>query len=259
MLLRQHSLSSDALRKLTAGQLLAVHVPAYHAPEVCEELAERILKQSDGAYRRIYESNVRAFTETNGDAEARRLYLNASASVMAEIRHLCHPLASPVDRLRCELDELWPAGARLLRVGGSALVFGMARVWRGGAEAHPHLDVLRLSAPDVNHAPTFTEQLGVNIYLRVPDNDSGNAGMLELWNLGLADGDVIGESTWGTYGYQRKDLPPPEVRIQPKAGDLVMLRTTRVHAVQPTRVGERVTLSGFVGHTGVAHPLLLWS
>jgi hypothetical protein len=259
MLVHQDVLSSEAVGKLVSGEALAVHVPAYHSPELCEEIAARVLARMKSGYQRIYESNVRAFTETNGDADGRRRYLADSASVMAEVRDSCHPLASPIDRLRCELDELWPGGARLLRHDSQALVFGMVRVWRNGAEARPHLDVLRNSAPDVPDALAFTDQIGVNVYLRVPQNESGDEGALELWDLGLADSNLIGEGLWGTYGYRRELLPEPGIVVRPRVGDLVMLRTTRVHAVRPTHSGERVTFSGFIGHSSRNEPLLLWS
>ncbi|GAA4097313.1 2OG-Fe(II) oxygenase [Nonomuraea soli] len=259
MLLRHDRLSSDALRELATGKVLALHVPEYHAPDLCTEIVERILDGMGKGYRRIYESNVRAFTETRGDAETRRAYLATAIEVMAEIRRSCHPLASPVDRLRCELDELWPGGACLLRLEENALVFGMVRVWRGGAQAHPHLDVLRESAPDVRDAAGFTEQLGVNIYLRMPAQEHDSEGALELWDFGLMDEAVIGRSSWGTYGYRRETLPNPTIRIRPAVGDLIILRTTRLHAVQPTCDGERITLSGFIGCSGPDEPLRLWS
>ncbi|MFJ7074429.1 2OG-Fe(II) oxygenase [Streptomyces sp. NPDC098781] len=259
MLVRQDALSSEALGKLVDGEALAVQVPAYHSPELCEEIAGRVLARLGSGYQRIYESNVRAFTETNGDVDARREYLAESASLMSDVRESCHPLASPIDKLRCELDELWPGGARLLRHEARALVFGMVRVWRNGAEARPHLDVLRESAPDVLEAQKFTDQIGVNIYLRVPEGAGDGEGALELWDLGLADSELIGDGLWGTYGYRREALPSPEVVVRPQVGDLVMLRTTRMHAVRPTCSGERVTFSGFIGHSSGSDPLLLWS
>lgn len=258
MLVRQDVLSSDAVTKLVDGKALAVHVPAYHSPDLCEEIAARILARIGSRYKRIYESNVPAFTETNGDADARRSYLAGSAALMAKVRASCYPLASPIDRLRCELDELWPGGARLLRYESRALVFGMVRVWRNGAEARPHLDVLQKSAPDVPEAHKFTDQIGVNLYLRVPRGED-DEGALELWDLGIDDSALIGDGLWGTYGYQREGLPEPTVVVRPQVGDLVMLRTTRVHAVRPTSSGQRVSLSGFVGHSSRSDPLMLWS
>ncbi|MEV6384392.1 2OG-Fe(II) oxygenase [Streptomyces sp. NPDC051773] len=259
MLVRQAELSSEALKILTSGQALALHIPTYHSPEHCEQIADSVIQRLHNGYQRIYESNVRAFTETRGNELEQRRYLDDPASVMATVRASCLPLASPVDRLRCELDELWPGGARLLRLDSQALVFGMVRVWRKGSQALPHLDVLQHSVPNLRHHETFDEQIGVNIYLRMPQDLEGKEGTLEMWNLGLPDEKSIGSAKWGTYGYRRELLPDPDVSIRPEAGDLIMLRTTRLHAVHPTRTGERISLSGFMGHSSPQAPLRLWS
>ncbi|MGH4022166.1 MAG: hypothetical protein ACRDT0_23620 [Pseudonocardiaceae bacterium] len=261
MLLVEETLTADVVRRVVGGGILAVRVVGYHPPGLCEELSARMLEKLDSCskrYQRIYHSNVRAFTETVGDRAAQEDYLASSAVAMAALRHLCHPDMSPIDRLRCELDEIWPAGASLLRVDERPLVFGMLRVWQNGAQALPHLDILGEAAPEVAEARTFTEQLGVNIYLRVPPGNNDD-GAVELWDFGVFDIDRIRHGIDSTYGYRRELLAEPAVVVRPEVGDLLLLRSTRVHAVRPTSVGQRVTLSGFVGHVSAAAPLRLWS
>lgn len=255
MLLLETTLTADVIRRLVSGDALAVRIPRYHPPELCQKLLAPLLSVLDGeAFQRIYRSNVPAFTDAASDAATRRRYFDSTARVMAAVRDVCQPYASPVDRLRCELDEIWPGGAKLLRLRGSPLAFGMLRVWSGGAQALPHRDVLGLAALGVPEAETFTEQLGVNVYLRVPDRTG--EGAVELWDTteGGAEHGID-----GTYGYRRELLPAPAVVVHPEPGDLLILRSTRVHAVRPTSAGERVTLSGFIGHRDADTPLHLWS
>jgi hypothetical protein len=255
VLLLEQALTADAIRNLVIGGVLAVRVPGYCSPELCRKLSAVLASVLERrSFRRIYDSNVRAFSDAAADPAMQRRYLRETSNVMATLRDVCQPYASPVDRLRCELDEMWPGGARLLRVHGSPLVFGMLRVWRDGAQALPHRDVLGLSVPGVPEASSFTEQLGVNVYLRVPEREG--EGALELWDATV---DETEHGIDGTYGYRRELLPAPALTLHPELGDLVLLRSTRVHAVRPTSEGERMTLSGFIGHRDAAHPLQLWS
>jgi hypothetical protein len=84
-------------------------------------------------------------------------------------------------------------------------------------------------------------------------------GAVELWDLDGTDADRRQHGIDGTYGYRRELLAEPAVTVRPAVGDLVLLRTTRIHAVRPTWSGERLTLSGFVGYVGETSPLRLWS
>ena len=260
MLATEPELSRPLLRRLLAGELLAARIPGYCRPAECSYLTDQVLahlRKAPDAPRRIYSSTVRAYTEVAADPGRRGDYLANAVAALRTTRQLCRPVPPPPDRLRCELDELWPGGASLLRVGNEPLVFGMARVWDGGAEALQHLDVSGAAAPDIAEAHGFIEQLGVNIHLSTAGAEG--EGAIDVWDLGLSDLDPGAHRPTGTYGFQRSLLPPPALVIAPRAGDLVLLRTTRLHAVRATRRGVRVTFSGFVGHAGPERPLRMWS
>ncbi|WTW94317.1 2OG-Fe(II) oxygenase [Streptomycetaceae bacterium NBC_01309] len=269
MLVTEDRLSAGALNALLAGQALAVRIPGYLEGALCAELTARLLAALDelGGYERIYRSHVPAFTDTAGDGRARDAYFAAASRAMALVRARCRPYASPMDRLRCELDECWPGGAGLLRVAGSPLVFGMLRVWQNGAQALPHLDVLGAprAAPPV--ARRFTEQLGANVYLSVPRPEPAPPAAAGVFGAVEADGAIevwdAGRETRGRlvrgYGYAREAQREPDLVVRPVEGDLVLIRTSLLHAVRPTVAGRRVTLSGFIGHAGGHEPLRLWS
>ncbi len=258
MLLIKEQLTESALTSLFSGAALAVRIPSYFPGDLCERLGRRVLasiRADPASPRRIYLSNVRPFTEVAGDSTARASYLSTAAAAMERLRGLCAPFLSPADRLRCELDEAWPGGAKLLRFQGRPLVFGMVRVWETGAQARPHFDVigeLLTSTEEVGH---LVDQLGVNVFLSTVDGE----GAVEIWNRGLEDEDRRRHGVAGTYGYRRELLGEPSLVIRPQVGDLVLLRSSRLHAVAPTSTGERITLSGFVGYSSVADQLLLWS
>jgi 2OG-Fe(II) oxygenase superfamily len=258
MLLEAPALTLDAVRTLINGEALILRVPNYLPDDICTVLTQRTMQiaTDPGKQKRIYESNVKAFTDADVDPEIRSQYLASSVTALASIRRLCEPYLSPSDRLRCELDELWPAGASLLRVENMPLVFGMIRLWRDGAGALPHIDVLQRSSPWVVEARLFTMQLGVNVYLVTPHEGNGE---IELWNLSLHDLNMDQHQVQGTYGFRYELLPQADLVVQPKQGDLVVLCSNRLHAVRPTTQGTRVSMSGFIGLRDETEPLRLWS
>lgn len=260
MFLDSPTLDTATIDALTSGTALIVRVRDYCPPPVCADIVPALLGQlqrSAGATSRIYRSNVGTFSEAQKDSETLADYRSRAVDALRAVRECCAPYTSPVDRLRCELDEIWPGGSQLLRHGGAPLVFGMLRVWQDGAHALPHLDILARAAPGVSQAHAFTGQLGVNIFLQVPADD--DEGHVQLWDLDPYSVARLDDSVAGTYGYRRDLLPDPAVSLAPQAGDLVLLRSDRVHAVTPTHHGRRVTLSGFIGYADPPAPLRLWS
>lgn len=258
MLLEAPALTIDGIRALIDGDALALRVRRYLSGEVCTELTSRTMRVLDslGRHRRIYESNAKAFTDADTDAAARAEYLRSSVATLAGMRQACEPYLWPADRLRCELDELWPSGASLLRVDTKPLVFGMIRLWRDGAGALPHIDLLQQSTPQVAEARTFTTQFGVNVYLVPPQEGNGE---IEMWNLRLTDLSPELHGVDGTYGFRYDLLPRADVVLRPGRGDLVLLCSNRLHAVRPTSRGVRLSVSGFIGLQDESAPMRLWS
>lgn len=102
----------------------------------------------------------------------------------------------------------------------------------------------------------FTKQFGVNLYLEAPEN----GGELHVWDLtfdGVRSRNI--PSTSRTYGFDAESLPSPDITIKPCVGDLVIIRSTRLHAVKETTRGRRVSISGFLGRERTSDILRLWS
>ncbi|MFG1754065.1 2OG-Fe(II) oxygenase [Streptosporangium sandarakinum] len=122
--------------------------------------------------------------------------------------------------------------------------------------ALPHFDIIGEAGPALRDRFPFIEQFGVNLYLEAPES----GGELQIWDLTL---DRVRSrniaSTSGTYGFDPERLPPPDVTIKPCAGDLVIVRSTRLHAVRETTEGRRVSISGFMGRGQDQDVLRLWS
>jgi hypothetical protein len=163
-------------------------------------------------------------------------------------------VVSPLDRLRLELDEIWPTGARVATYEGLKMRPMIARVMT----ADGLLDG-DARTQGICHCDASTE-LGPNrstisaiAYLRVPDS----GGELSVWNVNLRGSPFLQSYFYslrisnaynpGAQERLRAMLPPPVV-ITPRVGDLVLLNTGRPHAVHGFETGVRVTNQCFVEH-----------
>ena len=247
------------LRDIIDGKLLAVRVPGWYTSRQCQQLTRRLLRHPgfsrysiapDVGVQRIGYS----YFETRGDTERVEHYFDQAVPTIGEIRRVCAPLLSPIDRLRLELDECWPAGAGLAVLGGRKMFVGTSRLFEDGHALPPHQDVLARETTDAV-ATRLLAQLTVNIYLRTPRG----GGELEIWDL-IPNEEQVAELYAGDYDFlDTAKLPPSAALIRPGVGELVLMLSNRVHAVRPSSGGPRVSMSCFVGDTGEGERLVLWN
>lgn len=258
MLIRSPSLEQSLGDLLSDPAVLALQVPSYVSDRICEHARlNAIPSVLESSLQRIYRSQVKAFSETvSGEADGSEEYLRRSRSVLRSLREAFLPFANPADVFRAEIDEIWPGGAGLLKYHDQPLVFGMMRSWEAGMSALPHFDIIGEAGPTLRGRFRFTEQFGVNLYLEAPED----GGELHVWDLTFE-----GVKSWnipsisGTYGFDAESLPSPDITIKPGVGDLVIIRSTRLHAVKETTQGRRVSISGFLGREQTSDILRLWS
>jgi len=171
------------------------------------------------------------------------------------MRDMCSPWSFPGDIIRLALDEVWPAGATILRIDGKPMFFGITRLWDPGTAAAPHQDLIRREIPKKAGELAFSQQIALNTYISAPEE----GGELALWDISFNDDHPAVAEVEGSYGFGEGDLPVADEVIQPKRGDIILINSAKVHAVRETISGVRLTTSGFMGIEGIEVPLRLWS
>lgn len=248
-------LDAEGLQALVAGRVRVVRHRAWYPPEACTELAPRLLEVL-AALPPGGEDGVRSLGPVIGyalrsGAEAAR-YFEQAKDGRHLLRELFAPRPSPLDRLRVELDELWPGGASLGRVGGAACAGGTLRYFPPGSLMNPHVDHVG--------GPILLElcgqaRLAANVYLAVPG--AGGGGALRLWTRPFSD-EELAPLRRPDFGLDPDKLGPPDLSLEPSPGDLVLFDTAYVHAVSPVSA-PRVTASCFIGARSAGSPLSLFA
>ncbi|MBR0798168.1 2OG-Fe(II) oxygenase [Bradyrhizobium jicamae] len=240
------------------GQLLALRIPHYFPPERSPELVEALKRRFKvNAYERATNLNRigTPFVNARGNEAVRELYLASAPDFLRELRAVCNVCAWPIDRLRLEMDELWPAGSVTLKIDGRTCFVGLTRIFENGSFARPHQDSLRRDGPDLIIARSIKDQLAANIYLDKADA----GGVLQLWSRRLPDDEYEAMKQAGGHGIDPESLGAPDAQIAPEVGDLILFRSSHLHAVSKIEGRPRVAASAFIGYWGAQEPLRFWS
>ena len=253
------TLTRQDLVDLARGRFIALRIANYYPKWLCENLCKKLLELPEFArYLRAQNVGVQrtgmTFFETKGDPVLLAHYYAEAQRLCATIRKTCFPYISPIDKLRVELEELWPAGAQLENVHGRQMMVGIARMFEDSFELPPHQDVLARDLVDSPNAGSLLSQFSANIYLQ----EAKLGGELEVWGLKPSNAEFL-TLCYDEIHLDRSKLPEPKVFYQPCAGDLVFFDSGRVHAVRPSKQGPRVSMSCFVGYRGQDKPLTYWS
>ncbi|MDF1482493.1 2OG-Fe(II) oxygenase [Extensimonas sp. H3M7-6] len=249
-------LDCDAIEKIVREDVFAICVRNFIDYETATSLARKIL--GHGYHKYLNAPSIgrigMAFYEAENQQDLMANYFESVFENINELRKRCAPYASPIDLLRCMLDEVWPAGAGLETLYGRKMYVGLSRVVTPGVTFLAHHDIFFKDAPDSFQARSLQAQMAANVYLSMPSK----GGELQIWGQELSPGE-FDEMRGESYGIDPAVLGEPMVEVCPNVGDLILFNSRRMHAVTPGMDGIRLSLSCFVGYRGPAMPLSFWS
>ncbi|KIF78074.1 hypothetical protein QR77_38270 [Streptomyces sp. 150FB] len=253
-----HELTTDNLLKLASREIAAIHVRGYYPAEVAAKVAEKAINHQElGHYHKQNTSSVgrvhMPHIDTKWDKELTNKYHEQALPATEDVRSMFHPYIAPVDRIRLDLQELWPAGANLLRLRGRACFVGALRVFQPNtSEFWPHSDSIdwETDAPEIDGV---LNQLVANIFLQSADE----GGDLQLWLREPSPEEK--ERILEVEGLEPDSIEKPTLQIHPEAGDLILMSPRQLHAVTPAKDRHRVGASAFILTKGPEEPLLFWS
>mmetsp|Transcript_30355 Transcript_30355/g.96870 ORF Transcript_30355/g.96870 Transcript_30355/m.96870 type:complete len:299 (-) Transcript_30355:180-1076(-) len=263
-------LRTEDLAALVQLESTALHVKGFYPAESCAALAAELLSQEQRNWEVVTAKGLESSdvlsvgtpfnVAQRSGADAVEAYFNESREVMRSLRGPDGSRLSPLDKLRLELDEAWPAGARLSKHEGKPFLAGLPRVMHGPTrwvQGFAHVD-------DISPCVPGKGLFSANVYLQVPG--AGLGGGLEIWPVTWRDAaalenhiDLVRLFTDQTDEAQtrvRAALPPP-LTIDVEAGDLVLLCAKRPHAVVGFPFGTRVSVQSFVSIDAEGDPMCL--
>ncbi|MBV1787204.1 2OG-Fe(II) oxygenase [Marinobacterium sp. D7] len=256
MLLESNELDIEAMGKLAKGEALALRVRQFIGNDIAQKLGDKILFQGFDKYANAPSIGRigMAFYEAENQPPRIADYFESAYENIDELRKRCFPYFSPIDLLRCKLDETWLPGAQLETLYGRKMYVGLSRVIKPGVRFLAHHDIFAKDAPDSFKARSLQTQIAANVYLTMPSE----GGAVQIWDRELTPEEFDG-MRGDSYGIDPEILGDPDLEICPEPGDLVLFNSRRMHAVTPGSDDLRLSLSCFIGYRGDASPLSFWS
>lgn len=253
-------LTVQHLSALFERRVAACHLKHFMGLDACRAVSARLLVDSS---RQLHDSvpNLEVigrpyFTARQSHAAA-LAYFDEGDALATRLASMAAPYASPLVALTSLLATAWAPGIERhrLRSDGRSMSPALIRIFPNGVEVLPHQDDLSQEAPGSPHAAALVDQLGLNLYLSMPDT----GGELELY-LEHIDPASYHRLSRGAYGLPRDTVPSPRCVIRPAVGDVVLFSSRQLHAVRRGHNGApRITLSAFIGYTTPDAPLTIWA
>jgi hypothetical protein len=267
----EKNISLDLIDAILApdSQVLAIRVSNYIPKYLCEKFAASIEQNASSVLSSYASVPTLPVTKTGimfGEASMKPEligdYFDTAARTEATLREHFAPYVSPIDKLRTDLDQVWPGGAQVARIHGKRMLSGIVRSTADGGDIPAHQDNITEEYPDVDWQPSH--ELVSNVYLSMP-----GGGELEIYDFSPAyadtamatyDGDRFSQTNeLLTEDHQRDLASKSSVVMTPQVGDLILFSGRNVHRVHPVRSGARMTTCFHIGVLDRDRPLQCWA
>lgn len=276
--------------QLFSHRACCVHIRSFYPPKAAKEIARRLTQDPtrqlewlvSNPQRGLESSDVRTvgsqpynMVASLRDKAAEEAYFDGALACMRELRDGKSstrsnstsnsskdgqrqepkaelPVLGPLDKLRLELDEIFPSGATVTKhpKDGRPFVAGLARVMQGPTqhlEGFIHCDDIHPLSPDEG-------LFSANLYLELPSAGGGELLIYDVevrsrWEFYTNASTLALLTHPGEAGQDilRSRLPKPKI-IKPAPGDLILLCAQRPHAVAGFPLGTRVSIQSFLSY-----------
>lgn len=255
-ILTDSTLNISNLLKLIDQKCLVLRIPGFITDAACEKISAGL--KSTGYSDYLNAPSVgrigMSYFETGRRQDIIDQYFSTALENIELLRRACYPHPCPIDTLRCILDEIWPTGCSLQTLYERKMFVGLSRCMKPGVPLLAHHDMFGRHAPGTPEATSLISQFAINVYVDVPEA----GGELAIWTNEMSDEEFL-ERRGKHYGIPLELLPPPDFKVRPVHGDLILFNARKIHAVMPGLGCDRITLSGFLGNRGQHNRLTVWS
>lgn len=115
MIIDNKTFNQKNLNLLLNNELDYIIIKNFVDQDLCNNLCEKILNDDVKGY--INAPSIgrigMAFYEAENKKDLIEKYFSSVDHNIQTLRNKCYPLASPIDILRCRLDEVWEAGSMI--------------------------------------------------------------------------------------------------------------------------------------------------
>ncbi len=270
----ENNLPLDALDAILEpdSQILAIRVSGYMPRELCTTLSEQLLDRGQQRFQRYTFAQQLAVSKVGinfGEAcltpEIKERYFESARSADDLIRDMFSPFLSPLDKLRIDLDRIWPGGAMIASMHGRRMLSGFVRNTEVGGSIPHHQDDLIEEYPHADWKPQ--RELVSNVFLSVPVD--GDGGEFEIYDYSPDYVDTAHEtynreqsdpetSTYLAEDQQSEVRSRSSIMIKPHAGDLIIFVGKYVHRVHTVKSGKRLSTCFHIGYINKQQPLQCW-
>lgn len=253
-----NSLTAPLLEKLALKEIAAIRVANFLDPSYCQQLSHKLLGYKGRTYYEVAPQIGKIgtpFFESRTDETLRQQYYQNQAIHRQALEMACQGLPLPNDLLFQTLHQQLANGIDIEKIDGLPLSLGIFRILEEGSTLRPHQDMLKMDAPNAKSPKKILGQLAVNMYLQVPEI----GGELIYWKESYSPAAYLANQLPGTVDLDIQKLPPPLGILSPKVGDLVLINSNCIHAVNQVKKGCRITNGGFLGYYGNNRPWSIWS
>ncbi len=244
--------NSENWFELLNGNIDAIQIKSFANLGECKEIVNFIINHPQTTNYKSAANIIRLGNSLNDILKTGDFSLDYSKS---DILYETIEVNSVTCRLIGLIASTWPLGLETYLYLDTPLHrFIARRIINGGAE--PHDDNISKELQD-SVALTVQIQLGVNLYLEMPEN----GGELEGWNIKLNQetyNQLRNTDPEYRYSIKRDSIGKPDWVIKPDIGDLIIFQNSKLHAIRKSG-GPRTTLGFFLGFIDYKKPFLIWS